>query len=279
MTFSRHQFIWAIALPLLAIGYTNCGEFVAVADLALSANGGIVRPDGAGVTAYQDRSFEFKPSNAPSTGTFAISVKPAWATFDTSTGKLNGIPDASGFSEAFTVTEMQSSQVFGPFYLDVLGNPMKQFQWHLKNIGQATYSLKQGTAGEDLKLGTTIASGLSGRGVKIAISDTGVAEKHPGLAKSMLTGVSRNYLLDYAASGNSWIGDSTPSVASVTATPELAHGTAVAGLAAETGWTGFGGRGVAPEASIAGFLYIQAQNLLATIQHLLFFTQLSDVFL
>lgn len=259
----RPLFIWTATIPLLVVAFTNCGEFAALSDLqGLAA--AEAPPQGEGQLAYQDRSFQFKPSTLTTAGTYAISEKPAWATFDTSSGTLSGIPDESGYSRAFTITDTRTNQVYGPYYVNVLGNPMKALQWHLLNIGQSTFSLKSGTAGEDIETGQAIASGLTGKGVKIVISDTGVHESHPGLVKSMLTGVSRNYLLDYAARGNSWIGDSTPSLASVRTTPELAHGTAVAGLAAETGWTGFGGRGVAPEASIAGFLYIQAQSFLAS---------------
>lgn len=264
MKVSRNFFLWAVAVPLLAIGFTNCGEFAPVADLAALTANQTVAPEGEGQAAYQDRSFQFKPAAATSSGTYTISEKPAWASFDATTGTLSGIPSEPGFSRAFTITETATAKVHGPYYVNVLGNPMKQFQWHLQNIGQTTFSLKPGTTGEDLHLSQSLAQGLTGKGVKIAISDTGVFEAHPGLVKSMMVGASRNYLLDYAARGNSWIGDATPTAASVTSIPELAHGTAVAGLAAETGWTGFGGRGVAPEASIAGFLYIQAQNVLST---------------
>ena len=245
----------------LMISFTNCAKFAVDSARGLaSATAG--QSSDPRTTALQDVPFSFKPSDSPATGNFSIDNLPAWASFDAKTGTVSGISTTSDDSADFTIVNKSSSGdvSYGPYHIHVNGNPLKMYQWHLNNIGQKTFALKGGTTGEDIHLSQTIASGVTGSGVKVAISDTGFFETHPGLTKNVLGRSSRNYLLDFATTG-SWLGDSTPDVSK---DGDLAHGTAVAGLVAEKGWTGFGGRGVAPNASIAGFLYVQAQDFLST---------------
>ena len=186
---------------------------------------------------------------------------PAWASFDPTTGILSGIP--TSYADGFNVHVSRSKDgapatEIGPYRVNVYGNPLKDQQWHLKNTGQTSYARLGGTAGEDLHMGTVIADGIDGTGVKIAISDTGVVIAHEGLQANALAAESRNYFNDFGTSGT-WLGDPTPDQTD----PGNAHGTAVASLAAQAGWNGLGGRGVAPGASIAGFLYLPAQEQLS----------------
>lgn len=186
---------------------------------------------------------------------------PTWASFDPATGVISGIP--TSYADGFNVHVARSKDggppiEIGPYRVNVYGNPLKDQQWHLKNTGQTSYARLGGTAGEDLHMGTVIADGIDGTGVKIAISDTGVVIAHEGLQANVLAMESRNYFNDFGTSGT-WLGDPTPDQAD----PSNAHGTAVASLAAQTGWNGLGGRGVAPGASLAGFLYLPAQEQLS----------------
>ena len=133
-----------------------------------------------------------------------------------------------------------------------LDDPLFSEAWHLVNTGQTAFSSGGGTAGYDLNLSTTIAEGYKGSGIKIAVSDNGTQIAHEDLEAQIIAGASKNYISE----SSPWIGDPTPSAAAVSATPSLAHGTAVAGIIGATGWNGKGSRGVAPEASLAGFRFV-----------------------
>jgi subtilisin-like proprotein convertase family protein len=85
-----------------------------------------------------------------------------------------------------------------------------------------------------------------------------VATDHPGLTKNAANGVSRDY--SQAAQNNQYGGDSTPNAANA-AIDDNAHGTAVAGIIAESRWKGIGGHGIAPDTHIAGFNYLLNQGV------------------
>lgn len=125
-------------------------------------------------------------------------------------------------------------------------DPLAGFAWHLNNTGQGAFAARGGVAGEDLNLASAYAAGLSGKGIRIAVSDSGVETSHPDLASNLLRFEHRNY----SGSPTEWR-DSEP-------TPEdgEAHGTAVAGLISATAFNGIGSQGVAPEAMMAGFYFI-----------------------
>jgi subtilisin family serine protease len=129
------------------------------------------------------------------------------------------------------------------------GDPFFAEQWYLKNTGQESFSSSQGSAGEDIGLGSLHENGFLGAGVRVAVSDTGVDYTHEDLADRMLNDEAKDY--------------APPGAQTVNAGPELsfdapsaAHGTAVAGLIAATGWNGFGTRGVAPLSSIVALRFI-----------------------
>ena len=127
-------------------------------------------------------------------------------------------------------------------------DPLESEAWHLKNTGQTSFAVAGGTSGEDLNLAVTISEGTTGSGIKIAVSDSGTQIAHEDLTDRIISGASKNYTL-----ASPWIGDPTPSF---TNNPSNAHGTAVAGIIGATGWNGKGSRGVAPESSLAGFLFV-----------------------
>lgn len=123
-----------------------------------------------------------------------------------------------------------------------LGDPFLEYSWHIKNTGQNVFATNAGEAGIDLNLVKTWNSGLSGKGVKVLISDDGVENSHQDLAANYLAGdVSKDYSKAY------------PYLASASA-PKATddnHGTCVAGLIAATANNGYGSKGVAFGASLA----------------------------
>lgn len=263
--FGRHL-IFAFLSLLLLTSYTNCSGFTAQSVGAPSFSSlSLTGTNGSELFAYQDRIFKFEFSSMAQGSSYSFKgTSPAWLTLDPSTGVLSGLPTSYGYSEPFLIEVTEGGEalkVYGPYSLRILGNPLKNQQWHLENTGQKSFAYLAGTAGNDIHLKNTIAAGITGTGVRIAVSDSGVHQSHPGLRPNILTSVSRNYLNDFRST-NTWLGDSTPPAGS--SNGNAGHGTAVGGIIAERGWTDSGGRGVAPLASIAGFLFIQAQSVLTT---------------
>ncbi|MBX3020212.1 MAG: S8 family serine peptidase [Bdellovibrionales bacterium] len=208
------------------------------------------------VKVWQDKELSYSPTDgAP--GVYTALGLPAWASFDTTTGRVRGVPRRlSDGGSTFTISKVGGA-TYGPFTITIVGDAYKEQQWHLINTGQTAYALTPGIADQDIHYTESVKSNLLGGGLRIAISDSGTYISHPDLIDNVLVGESRNYGGNY--SGN-WLGDPSPAVSS----PEDAHGTAVAGLAAAKGWNGIGGRGSAPEARFAAFAFLSAQDKLAS---------------
>lgn len=136
-------------------------------------------------------------------------------------------------------------------------DPLYGYQWHLKNTGQDVLSYissplyTRPVSGIDLNVEDVHdgGDGYTGRGVRIAVSDTGVDYTHPDLDANALTGEHRNYAPLDPLRWDDATAEGYPS-------GNQPHGTAVAGLIAMEGWNDAGGRGVAPDASYAAFKFI-----------------------
>lgn len=273
---------------LVSTSYMNCAKLV-TNDFAQNSNNVDTGGDGDGLTdsggddddvgvgkaeeyatadssgniaASQDLMFRFKIPGAQTGAVYQATSLPSWLNVSSSAGELYGTPpDIATYSSINIITTVNGQTTTqGPFTITVSGDPLKQHQWHLKNTGQASFAGAGGLSGEDMHLTQTIKKRILGQNVRIAISDSGIYDAHRGLSPNMIAGASRNYMNDYGTTGT-WLGSPSPD----TSEPENAHGTAVAGLAAERGWLGFGARGVAPLAKLAGFLFIQAQDHLTSI--------------
>ncbi|WP_330961706.1 S8 family serine peptidase [Photobacterium sp. 53610] len=129
---------------------------------------------------------------------------------------------------------------------DFTSDPLYPHQWHLQNHGQTAFSRSAGIAGQDMNLYVSHATGVRGQGVTIAVVDDGLEIGHPDLAPNIRPG-SRDVVNH----------DDDPSPDD----PTDGHGTAVAGIAAAAGWNGIGGRGVAPEAGLKGFNWLNNQSM------------------
>ena len=111
---------------------------------------------------------------------------------------------------------------------------------------EITFTPGAGTPGEDINIEPAYQRGFSGRGVRIAVSDSGVDLFHEDLFLNFLNGEHRNYSSTtppYLGNPNIERGGSH-------------HGTAVAGLIAAAGNNGIGIKGVAYKSKIAVFKYI-----------------------
>ncbi|MDR3162818.1 MAG: S8 family serine peptidase [Helicobacteraceae bacterium] len=115
-------------------------------------------------------------------------------------------------------------------------DPLMVYQWHLNNFGQRVGNYEASIAGGDINM----PAQPQGRGVTIAIVDTGVDETHPDLSVNHNRYESWNYQKNSASPYPNVTDD------------ECAHGTMVAGIAAAVGYNYQGVRGVAPNAYWAG---------------------------
>lgn len=125
-------------------------------------------------------------------------------------------------------------------------DPFYANAWHLENTGPTqavSAGANNGVAGIDANVKAVHAGGrgCTGRGVTIAVLDSGLELAHEDLTANVLAGRSFNFVNN----------TSDPSPAPNGA--ELDHGTGVAGVAAARGWNGKGSRGTAPFASLVGF--------------------------
>ncbi|MCQ8878578.1 S8 family serine peptidase [Pseudoalteromonas shioyasakiensis] len=132
---------------------------------------------------------------------------------------------------------------FGPDQQLMQLDPLTVQQWHLKNTGQTGFSHSGGIAGQDLNLDFSSLMGIKGRGITVAVIDSGVQIDHPDLVTNVVPG-----------SVNLVDGSDFP-------TDFNGHGTSVAGLIAATEGNGIGGRGVAPLANLVGFNFLDSQSL------------------
>ncbi len=136
-------------------------------------------------------------------------------------------------------------------------DPLFASQWPLRNDGQNAFAEDGGRAGEDIRMGEVLATGTpSGRGVNVAVVDTGLEICHPDLAQNIVEGGSFNFKAN-PDNGKAWHNAS----ASDPYLPDSRgdHGTTVAGIIAAAANNGLGIRGVAPDASLFGFNFLSEQ--------------------
>ncbi len=116
------------------------------------------------------------------------------------------------------------------------GDPLYKYQWYLHNTGQRVFADTLPSAGIDINIGSLHERGIRGKGIIVAVLDSGIDSSHEDLAPNLVSGGSLNF---DDGSDNPIDSDG--------------HGTKVAGIIAAAGWNGIGGRGVAPQASLKAF--------------------------
>ena len=124
------------------------------------------------------------------------------------------------------------------------GDPLYPYSWHLKNTGQKVFSAEGGTPGMDINVEEVWAMGITGKGVRIAVSDRGLDILHQDFQGQLLDGEHRNYNDPELAP--TYIGDPSPT------DDDHDHGTSVAGLIIMAAHNEIGSRGVAYGAKVAG---------------------------
>lgn len=129
--------------------------------------------------------------------------------------------------------------------LSLRTDPLYKHQWHLVNTGQQNFADIGGRVGADMNVSGAVVAGYTGKGVVLAVVDTGLEIAHEDLVDNVVPG-SYDFIdadMDPTRTGNG--GD---------------HGTAVVGIAAARGWNDVGLRGVAPNASLKGYNWLMSQS-------------------
>ncbi|AZQ11492.1 S8 family serine peptidase [Shewanella khirikhana] len=163
---------------------------------------------------------------------------------DTSIGSFSYLANAMEGSEIvqFKVSDGKSESISTLTIHISEGDPLFEHQWHLRNNGQNAFAKNRGKAGEDMNVSEAVASGITGKGIIVAVVDDGLEVSHPDLKNNVIPGGSYNLITGTI--------DPTPFADSA------AHGTSVAGIIAAEGWNDVGGRGVAPQAGLIGFNFL-----------------------
>lgn len=131
-------------------------------------------------------------------------------------------------------------------------DPLAGEQWHLVNSGQAAFAAQPGVSGEDLAMQGTLQGGPTGRGVRVAVVDTGLETCHTDLAANIEAGASHNFNV------GPWAGAASRDPFQPSSMGD--HGTSVAGVIAAAASNGIGGRGVAPNARLRGYNLLSAND-------------------
>ncbi|MCL1123347.1 S8 family serine peptidase [Shewanella surugensis] len=191
-----------------------------------------------GTDAEGNMTFSLVNSDDVKLGVFDIT--------DASTGQFTYVTDALEGTEtiSFKVSDGESESISTLTIQITGGDPLYPHQWHLSNTAQNSFAINRGVAGEDMNVNEAITSGVKGQGVIVAVVDTGLEINHPDLKANVVSGGSYNLI--------------TGTVDPTSLNDGYAHGTAVGGIIAAAGWNGMGGRGVAPEAKLIGFNFLDS---------------------
>ncbi len=119
-------------------------------------------------------------------------------------------------------------------------DPLLRNQWHIQNTGATAFSSTLPTPGNDMNVAGAWAQGITGAGVKVAVVDSGLQVAHEDLAANV----------DLASSHNFVTGTNDPSPTGT----RWDHGTAVAGIIGAVAFNGKGGRGVAYNSRLRGYV-------------------------
>ncbi|GAB4062597.1 S8 family serine peptidase [Uliginosibacterium sediminicola] len=138
----------------------------------------------------------------------------------------------------------------GPSNAPGAADPLYSAAWHLENTGATQVVSADDNTGAlagidaNVKAAHNAGKGCTGKGVTIAVIDSGLDVTHEDLAANVVS-TTTTKSFNFTKSSD----DPTPAANA----KSLDHGTGVAGVAAAVGWNGKGSRGTAPYASLVGY--------------------------
>lgn len=187
--------------------------------------------------------------------TYSISQQPSEGsvTIDSVTGgfvyKIDGHPSSPIVLKTSFIVKAANGYAFGlgTVTINLNSDPLLPNQWHIRNTGQNAFSSTLPIAGNDMNVAGAWSKGYSGKGIKVAVVDSGLDATHEDLASNIDLSKSWNFLT------------STNNPTSVSGAFD--HGTAVAGIIGAVAFNGKGGRGVAYNASLRGYNLLADGNI------------------
>ncbi len=190
---------------------------------------------------------------------FSLSNNPSQLSVDSATGVLSYTMN-NVTAGLYTDITLKANQIANPtqvftaiFSIAVNGDPLRKHAWHIDNTGQTSFAARAAQAGFDMNLDEVFKMGITGKGVRIAVSDTGAEVNHDDLVNNQLVGEHRDYSL-FAP----YIADPTP---------VNGHGTAVTGIISAEGWNNLGSLGVAPNSKFAHFQFLDSSQTVDVLIH------------
>lgn len=176
--------------------------------------------------------------------TYTLTTPPTvgTATVNGTTGAIAytvpGFVTATADSFVVTVANLGASSA-STVNVALNADPLLTNQWHIQNVGQNAFASTFPVAGNDMNVTGAWTSGVTGKGIKVAVVDTGLEAAHEDLAAN----VDLTHSLNFVTGTN----DPSPSGTGHD------HGTSVAGIIGAVAFNGKGGRGVAYNATLRGY--------------------------
>ena len=132
-------------------------------------------------------------------------------------------------------------------------DPLSYKAWHLNYEDYNSHHSDLSPYTFDINVRSVYQKGITGKGVVVAVSDSGVELTHEDLEENHKPGISKNFLADPPYTGEAVVDPSDPS----------SHGTAVTGIIAATALNSKGAYGVAFDAQFGGFNFLDSEQNLA----------------
>ncbi len=183
----------------------------------------------------QGLALTFAVATAPSAGTVSVDTRSGDFTYSVSGSTASS-------QDSFTVAVSNGkAAATASVTVQLKTDPLLVNQWHIRNAGASAFSTVLPAPGNDMNVAGAWAAGFSGKGIKVAVVDTGLEIAHEDLAANVDGANSFNFLTNGS--------DPTPAVSVV----GHDHGTQVAGIIGSVAFNGKGGRGVAYNARLRGY--------------------------
>jgi subtilisin family serine protease len=177
-------------------------------------------------------------SNGPSQGIATVDSNSGALTY-----QIQGYPTSpSVTSDAFSVIVTNGyTSTTAMVNVALNADPLLPNQWHVQNTGQNAFSTTLPVAGNDMDVTGAWTMGLSGKGIKVGVIDSGLEAAHEDLAANV----------DLTHSYNFITGTNDPTRQAADLGDD--HGTQVAGIIGAVAFNGKGGRGVAYNVTLRGY--------------------------
>ena len=140
-------------------------------------------------TDPQGLALSYAVATAPSAGTVVVDARTGDFTYTVS-GHSTSAQDT--FSVA--VSNGGAAAVNASVTVRMASDPLLVNQWHLRNTGAPAFSTTPPVAGNDMNVAAAWAAGFSGKGIKVAVVDSGLEVAHEDLAANVDVASSFNFL-------------------------------------------------------------------------------------